>query len=103
MVCTLDRYMLTRSRVARCLASNAVAVGGVFLSRNENGKKPGRDGLAAAGGGGTVGPDGAAFFFGDGVGSGTFSAKTCAVASTVQIVAASIVIARRPAICALLE
>src|SRR5580693_3998904 len=97
-----------RSRVARCLASKAVVVcAGLPLSMNENGKKPGRDGAAslagggpglAAGGAGTA-PD---LGCGAGVGSGTFSADADAtaniMASTVHIVAASIVVARRPAI-----
>src|SRR4029077_467574 len=43
-----------RSRIARCLASKAVVVfgAGLPLSRNENGKKPGRDGAASLAGGG---------------------------------------------------
>src|ERR1700686_4826422 len=97
-----------RSRVARCLASKAVVVcgAGLPLSMNENGKKPGRDGaasLAAGGlalvaGGGTTPVLGC----GAGVGSGTFSADAGAnantMASTVHIVVARIVVARRPAI-----
>src|SRR6202035_436127 len=98
-----------RSRVARCLASKAVVVfgAGLPLSMNENGKKPGRDGAASpaagglvlvTGGGGTA-PD---LGCGAGVGSGPFSAdagaKANTMASTVHIVAARIVVARRPAI-----
>src|SRR5580700_12082953 len=102
-----------RSRRARCLASKAVVVcgAGLPLSKNENGKKPGRDGAASLAGGvlgtaagGVGGPPGTApdLGCGAGVGSGTFSADATAkvntMASTVHIVAARIVVARRPAI-----
>src|SRR5580692_8563918 len=98
-----------RSRRARCLASKAVVVcgAGLPLSKNENGKKPGRDGAASLAGGvlGTAaGGVGAApgtapdLGCGAGVGSGTFSADATAMANTVHIVAARIVVARRPAI-----
>src|SRR5580698_6215053 len=98
-----------RSSRARCLASKAVVVcgAGLPLSMNENGKKPGRDGAASLAGGvlgtaagGVGGPPGTApdLGCGAGVGSGTFSADATAMASTVHIVAARIVVARRPAI-----
>src|SRR5580704_2988438 len=93
-----------RSRMARCLASKAVVVcgAGLPLSRNENGKKPGRDGAASlAGGGPGLAAGGGAvpdLGCGAGVGSGTFSADAEATASRVHNVAARIVVARRPAI-----
>src|SRR5579864_3959728 len=96
-----------RSRLARCLASKAVVVfAGSPLSRNENGKKPGRDGAASLLGGGAAlvagGGRAPVLGCGAGVGSGTFSAdadaKVNTMAITVHIVAARIVVARRPAI-----
>src|SRR5580704_15110912 len=94
-----------RSRRARCLASKAVVVFGAGppLSMNENGKKPGRDGAASLAGGGpgtAAGGVGALPLLGcgAGVGSGTFSADAEAIASTVDSVAARIVVARRPTI-----
>src|SRR4029077_11382568 len=101
-----------RSRIARCLASKAVVAfgAGLPLSRNENGKKPGRDGAASLAGGGPgtaaggVGaPPGAAPVLGcgAGVGSGTFSGDAGAkvdTMATVQTIAARITVARRPAI-----
>src|SRR4029077_8314428 len=94
-----------RSRIARCLVSKAVVAfgAGLPLSRNENGKKPGRDGAASLAGGGrgtAAGGVGAAPVLGcgAGVGSGTFSADAEAMASALHIAAARITVARRPAI-----
>src|ERR1700722_16169483 len=93
-----------RSRVARCLASKAVVVcgAGLLLSRNEKGKKPGREGAASLAGGGpglAAGGDAAPVLgCGAGVGSGTFSADAAVTAITVHGAPATIIVAPRPAI-----